>query len=756
MREEAVVPPRSSSASSHARPGESRIVYAAVAAALVIATLSMTPACSRGSDSAPPGTTPATSKPSPQTPTSPATSSPALPPGAPTAPAPGSASVAPPPTGGSPMLPPGAPLPTGAPPSASAPPSPAAAPSAAGGAPPSTGNAAAQAAPHETLLVPAVSSPRLARTDNLVALEMGGRVEGHDRIILEYGPSRALDGKPGTFWITGAPAPSLVLSFIGHDTALVSGVSITFPQQANDPIGDKPFAADLPNKRRSMDLDAESDRGIPESRCGAVAARPGRACDRAAGSGRSALREARLSGQRRRAAVDRDRGGRCPRGTGRRLCAAAEAPPGSRRVAVFGQASSGRRWDGERLYSRADRSELVRTAGARGSPSVACRESQCARRRQLGDVRGVQLRDRQPNSPAIRYFPTAPGNGFVDSSIFRRATYWPVGADAASASDACRQRRRRHGGARAALQLQIDLVRQLQARAGGLGRAGAQADHPGQRQLRREQQAGLQLPAVPLCHEQPGRPRRGLGSSHRREQLHREPRAREPGVFRRGRLAAEEERQRQQRLRRLQRRHQVRPALVRDDRRLQRHRRDGLRRDVRALGSRPHHLRWHRPRPERQRRVPAVRLSPTLAAVRSRRASVQHPPVALRRDHRSDAGERHRDAGTDLDLPAGDPAGAAGLQGDGQADVRSRSRPRGPGSPHRSGHRDGRSGHEGHADPEAAADAARGVAHGASRRLARREARRSAWPPPNGGPATSACGRISARSRRNNRGRTCS
>src|SRR5262249_13828483 len=38
-----------------------------------------------------------------------------------------------------------------------------------------------------------------------------------------------------------------------------------------------------------------------------------------------------------------------------------------------------------------------------------------------------------PESPKIRYFPSAPGDGRVDSGIFRRATYWPVPAQAASA-----------------------------------------------------------------------------------------------------------------------------------------------------------------------------------------------------------------------------------------------------------------------------------------------------------------------------------
>ena len=106
--------------------------------------------------------------------------------------------------------------------------------------------------------MPAASSPRLARTDNLVALEMGGRVEGHNVIVLEYGPTRALDGKPNT-WITGYASPSIVLSFIGHNTALVSGVSVTFPQQADDPIGDKSFARTFPTSGVDLDTGVQAE-----------------------------------------------------------------------------------------------------------------------------------------------------------------------------------------------------------------------------------------------------------------------------------------------------------------------------------------------------------------------------------------------------------------------------------------------------------------------------------------------------------------
>jgi hypothetical protein len=68
-----------------------------------------------------------------------------------------------------------------------------------------------------------------SRTDNLVALEMGGRAEGGRATGVDAGflDDRALDGDPATMYAAPAGTP-LVLSFIGHDTALVSDVTITF------------------------------------------------------------------------------------------------------------------------------------------------------------------------------------------------------------------------------------------------------------------------------------------------------------------------------------------------------------------------------------------------------------------------------------------------------------------------------------------------------------------------------------------------
>lgn len=81
-----------------------------------------------------------------------------------------------------------------------------------------------------------VQAPK-PRTDNLAALEMGARFELQPERPgpLPFVPERALDGDPKTMWATLFPPASLVLSFIGRDTALVSSVSITPPDPTSPP-----------------------------------------------------------------------------------------------------------------------------------------------------------------------------------------------------------------------------------------------------------------------------------------------------------------------------------------------------------------------------------------------------------------------------------------------------------------------------------------------------------------------------------------
>ncbi|HEY3885833.1 MAG TPA: hypothetical protein VGL62_11530, partial [Vicinamibacterales bacterium] len=97
----------------------------------------------------------------------------------------------------------------------------------------------ASGATHATGATQTAAQPPKPRTDNLVALEMGGRVENQPIRPgeLAFVPERALDGDPKTMWADLFPPASIVLSFVGRDTALVSSVSITAP----DPTAPPPY-----------------------------------------------------------------------------------------------------------------------------------------------------------------------------------------------------------------------------------------------------------------------------------------------------------------------------------------------------------------------------------------------------------------------------------------------------------------------------------------------------------------------------------
>jgi hypothetical protein len=76
--------------------------------------------------------------------------------------------------------------------------------------------------------VAGVQTPK-PRTDNLVASEMGGRAEGGRASGVADGflDQNAIDGDSSTIYAAPVGTP-LVVSFIGHDEALVSDVTITF------------------------------------------------------------------------------------------------------------------------------------------------------------------------------------------------------------------------------------------------------------------------------------------------------------------------------------------------------------------------------------------------------------------------------------------------------------------------------------------------------------------------------------------------
>jgi hypothetical protein len=81
-------------------------------------------------------------------------------------------------------------------------------------------------------LTPGAAQPAAPpRTDNLVALEMGGRVENRPSRPQGFEPERALDGNPSSYFATVGD-PEIVLSFIGRDTALVGEVTVRNPSAA--------------------------------------------------------------------------------------------------------------------------------------------------------------------------------------------------------------------------------------------------------------------------------------------------------------------------------------------------------------------------------------------------------------------------------------------------------------------------------------------------------------------------------------------
>ena len=128
---------------------------------------------------------------------------------------------------------------------------------AAGGAPapppPGAATAGAPSKPPDALSTPSPSSaatpsalPQATpagrpRTDNLAALEMGGRIAFLSRDVGDNARINLLDGNPNTVWLAGTPFPQeVVVSFLNFDKALVGGVTLTTPPRGPIPTADKP------------------------------------------------------------------------------------------------------------------------------------------------------------------------------------------------------------------------------------------------------------------------------------------------------------------------------------------------------------------------------------------------------------------------------------------------------------------------------------------------------------------------------------
>ena len=388
---------------------------------------------------------------------------------------------------------------------------------------------------------------RPPRTDNLVALEMGGRVEnqparpGDARVRAE----RALDGDAKTMWAELFPPATIVLSFIGRDTALVASVSIASPNADSPP----PYGVNLTAARpRAVEISLSTT--SPTTGFVKAISAPLPDDDNEHVVKLPAPAEARF--------IKLTFPPPTPASYGKNGIVVGE-------IAVHEGARAGytpllqRHPDLQALLSSGkltpDAASLAYQApgAATGSscvaPSVAaaeCPESKSRAGRCHGAVAGTRRSmPRESGLVGSDYPLLRPGSrqGRRRRVHLQACELLAPAAGPRAAGRPRAERARGHGGARAGLRHQDERPRRRQAGARRVGRQRQQADHPDADSLRPEQRAGLLVPAVPVRDEQSRRARRGVGAPDRRAELPRQPRLARPGVFRRADLAAEEERE---------------------------------------------------------------------------------------------------------------------------------------------------------------------------------------------------------------------
>lgn len=280
------------------------------------------------------------------------------------------------------------------------------------------------------------TASRFPRTDNLVALEMGGRVENRMRDLgRERSADKALDGDPSTYWMAPTITPELVLSFLGHDSALVSSVTLTFPPRFPDPIWGEATDAMWP---KDVEISTSMDGPTVGFRRVAVATLPREPGDRTVTF--SAPVEARYV----KLAITSNYGS--PRST---LVAEVQVREGQMPGYVpFLKRHS----DLASLFvagglpaTDANRAVAPAVLPAANAADVCAPPTRPDVRSSRAESRSVLVVSPdggewyapyfysiyEPESPAVRYFAAGPGDGRVDSSIFRRAAYWPVPPEAA-------------------------------------------------------------------------------------------------------------------------------------------------------------------------------------------------------------------------------------------------------------------------------------------------------------------------------------
>ncbi len=282
------------------------------------------------------------------------------------------------------------------------------------------------AASHSITRPQATPTAPAARTDDLVASEMGGRAEGGRASGVADGflDQNAIDGDPSSIYAAPLGTP-LVLSFIGRDTALVSDVTITFASQA----AKAPYGWPADNSL-SWPRDVEiwlstksAADGFVKAAAATLPRQPG------AHVSLPAPAEARFV----KIVFPHNNGS--PYGT---LIDEVTVHEGSRAGYV---ALLNRHPDLQTLLSTGTLSPDPASLAyqAPGTTDATCGVPAATTPPACPESKVVLLVARQPDSYApypaarfhapeqtLRYFGPGPGDGRVDSSIFNRVDYWPI------------------------------------------------------------------------------------------------------------------------------------------------------------------------------------------------------------------------------------------------------------------------------------------------------------------------------------------
>jgi hypothetical protein len=291
------------------------------------------------------------------------------------------------------------------------------------------------AATFATAIAAAQATNPPPRTDNLVALEMGGRVESRLRDLgREYSIDKAIDGDPKSVWLSWGTKPEVVFSFFARDSALVSAVTITLPAAAVDPIWKEPAEGFWP---KDVEISTSMDGAANSFRKVAATTLP-----RTGGDHVIAI---------------------APAVQARYVKLAIGANYGSIRAVMIGDITvkEGQAPGYAPLLKRHAELGALLASGVLPKSTAPVTQSASAVPPPAGDVcappatpgaaprqaesRGVLVISSDsaenyapyfysiylPESPPNRYFPAAAGDGRVDSSIFRRVDYRPIFPEAA-------------------------------------------------------------------------------------------------------------------------------------------------------------------------------------------------------------------------------------------------------------------------------------------------------------------------------------